>query len=412
MASLFLVLFGVSRLLLYGFRRGAERLPLPLKLALGQLSARPVLGALLMSVIGLSVFLVLATQFVKEDLVRPLAAQHGAGKRPNLFFIDVQPDQIEPLRDLLRQRSGHEPMASPMVRARLTAIAGKPVEDEPSGPEGPRRGQSLRTREQNLTWRARTSASETVTAGAFWPEGGPPRAELSLEEGFAREIGARLGDELAFDIQGTELKARVTSLRRVSWQSFQPNFFIVAHPSLLLDLPATWIAAAELDTPQARQSLQNGIARDMPNITVMDIAEVVARIGRVLDLVALVTRVLAALMLGSALLVLAASLLATRLGRARDLALLRTLGASHRTLLASLAWEFLLLGGTSALGAGLLAWILARAYSARVLELDVHPDPWTALLLIILAAALTAAVGLLGSLRALQAKPMAVLRGE
>ena len=138
----------------------------------------------------------------------------------------------------------------------------------------------------------------------------------------------------------------------------------------------------------------------------------VARVGRVLDLVAGVTRALAALMLVSALLVLAASLMAERLGRQRDLALLRALGAGHRTLLASLAWEFLLLGGSAALGSGLLAWTLAQAYSRRVLELEARPDPRAALLLVLLAAALTAAVGLLGSLRALQAKPMDVLRGE
>ena len=412
MALLFLLLFGVSRVLLLVFRRSAATLPLPLKLALGQLSARPVLGALLMSVIGLSVFLVLATQFVKEDLVRPLAAQRGAGLRPNLFLIDVQPDQIDALRTLLRARSGHEPMTSPMVRARLTAIAGRPVTEEAAGPEGPARGQSLRTREQNLTWRTRLSSSETLAAGAFWPEGGPARAEVSLEEGFARDIGARLGDTLTFDIQGTEVKGKVTSLRHVSWQSFQPNFFIVAHPSLLADLPATWIAAAELPSAAGRQALQNDVARDYPNLTVMDIAEVVARIARVLDLVALVTRVLAGLMLASALLVLAASLLAARLDRQRDLALLRTLGAGHPTLLASLAWEFLLLGGTSALGAGAMAWLLARAYSARVLELEVHPDPWAAVLLILAAAGLTAVVGLLGSYRALQSRPMEVLRGE
>jgi putative ABC transport system permease protein len=204
----------------------------------------------------------------------------------------------------------------------------------------------------------------------------------------------------------------VTSLRRVRWQSFQPNFFIVAHPGLLRGLPAVWIAAAQVDAPGARRALQNEVARGFPNVSALDVGEVVERIGRVLDRVALATRALSALMLSSALLVLAASLLATRLGRQRDLALLRTLGAGQRTLLASLAWEFLLLGGSAALGAGALAWFLARAYSTRVLQLEGRPDPWDAVLLTFLAAALTAAVGLGGSLRALRAKPMEVLRGE
>jgi len=410
MAALFGVLLAAFRLLLFLYRRGAATLPLPLKLALGQMGARPALGSLLMSVIGLSVFLVLATQFVKDDLVRPLASRKGDGKRANLFFVDVQRDQVEAMRSLARSASGFEPMDAPMVRARLTGIAGHPVED------GGGEARSMQRREQNLTWRSRLRESETVTKGAFWPDdtlpGAAPRNELSLEEGFARQIGAKLGDELVFDVAGTEVRGRVTSLRHVVWQSFQINFFIVVHPSLLRGAPAVWIMAAEVDGAPARAALQNEAARRFPNISTIDVGEIVERVGKVLDLVGLVTRALSGLMLASALLVLAASLLAGRLGRQRDLALLRTLGASHGTLLASLAWEFLILGGSAAVSAGLLAWWLARAYSSRVLQLDVAPDPRTALPLVLLAAALTAAVGLAGSYRALQAKPMDVLRGD
>lgn len=412
MAILVAFLVGLSRLLLWIYRRSAERLPLPLKLALGQLGARPALGALLMAVMGLAVFLVLTTQFVKDDLVAPLAAQRGDGRRPNLFLIDLQPEQIVQVRALLRERSGREPMAAPMVRARLTEVAGKTVEEERLQGEREEPGQGLRTREQNLTWRERLSDSEAVVKGRFWTDPAGDRAEISLEEGFARSVGAKLGDELRFDVQGRELAGKVTSLRKVLWQSFQPNFFIVMHPSVLRGAPAVWIAAAELDDARARTALQSELARRFPNVGVVDVGEVVQRIGRVLDLVALVTRSLAALMLVSALLVLGASLLAGRLGRARDLALLRTLGAGPATLLASLAWEFLLLGGSAAFGATALAWVLARAYSTRILELPANPSPRVALSLLALSALLTAAVGLLGSWHALRARPMEVLRAE
>jgi putative ABC transport system permease protein len=256
------------------------------------------------------------------------------------------------------------------------------------------------------------SDSERVVQGRYWPAEGPPRAECSLEEGFAKSLGLKVGDPLAFDVQGVELHTTVTSLRSVQWQSFQPNFFIVLHPSLLEGAPAVWIVAAEVETPALRTALQTEANQRFPTITAVDVGEVVARIGRVLDLVALVTRALAGIMLASALLVLAATLLAGRLGRQRDLALLRTLGAPHRTLLASLAWEFLLLGGSAAAGAGLLAWTLARAYTTKVLELPAHPSPLAAVLLLLLAAALSGAVGLLGSLRSLSVKPMEVLRAE
>jgi len=418
MALLFLVLFGLFRLVLFIYRKSAATLPLPLKLALGQMGARPALGALLMSVIGLAVYLVLSTQFLKEDLVRPLANRRGDGRRANLFFLDVQKDQLEPMEAMARARRA-EPMSSPMVRGRLLAIAGAPVSTAEDAPrdlaKGTSRGAEARSwqrREQNLTWRERLGDAETVTAGRFWPQDGQPRAEFSLEEGFAKQIGAKLGDELVFDVLGTEVKGRVTSLRHVVWQSFRINFFIVAHPSLLEGVPAVWILAAEVDGAGSRAAFQNETARRFPNISTVDVGEMVERVGRVLDLVALVTRALAGLMLASALLVLTASLLAGRLERQRDLALLRTLGAGHRTLLASLAWEFLILGGSAALASGVLAWWLARIYSVRVLQLEGSPSPATAAALVLAAAVLTAAVGLLGSYRALQAKPMDVLRGD
>jgi putative ABC transport system permease protein len=216
---------------------------------------------------------------------------------------------------------------------------------------------------------------------------------------------------LTFDVQGTEVKGRVTSLRKVMWQSFQPNFFIVLHPSLLKGAPAVHLLAAEAD-PSAKGRVQMAMARDFPNVTIIDVTDVVVKVSRVLDIIALITRALAALMLTSALLVLMASLIAGRLGRQRDLAMLRTIGASHGTLLRSLAWEFLLLGGSSALLATTLAWILARLYTSRVLELPAHPSVAMGLFMLGASALLTLVVGVAGSLRVLNAKPMDVLRGE
>jgi putative ABC transport system permease protein len=183
------------------------------------------------------------------------------------------------------------------------------------------------------------------------------------------------------------------------------------HPSVLAGAPAVHLLATEAD-PVAKGRVQVAMARDFPNITIIDVTEVVAKVGRVLDIIALITRALAALMLASALLVLMASLIAGRIKRQRDLAMLRTIGASHGTLLRSLAWEFLLLGGSSAVLATALAWGLARLYTSRVLELPTHPGIGLGLLLMGASALLTLVVGVAGSLRVLNAKPMDVLRGE
>jgi putative ABC transport system permease protein len=415
MGLLFLLLYGAARLLLWVYRRGANRMPLALRLAFGQLSARRGLTALMMAVMGLAVFLTSASQFIKDDIVAPIAAQRGAGNRPNLFFLDVQTAQWEQVAARLRTETGRAPMEAPIVRARLAAMGGVPVKDNHAhhaeeGSDG-QRSEGFRNREQNLTWRDRPGPSEVIVAGRFWAPGLASLDEISLEQGFADSMGAKLGDELTFDITGTEVKGRVTSLRKVMWQSFQPNFFIVLHPSLLKGAPAVHLLAAEAD-PAAKGRVQATMARDFPNITIIDVTDVMVKVGRVLDIIALITRALATLMLASALLVLIASLIAGRLGRARDLAMLRTIGASHGTLLRSLAWEFLLLGGSSAALATTLAWILARIYTSRVLDLPTHPSIAMGLLLLGASALLTLAVGLAGSLRVLRAKPMEVLRGE
>jgi len=420
LAGLFLALYGTARLLLWGFRRVSPRTPLALRLGLGQLGARPNLTGLLMAVMGLAVFLTLSAQLVKDDVVGPIAAQAAAAEKPNLFLMDVQPAQRAAVVGLLAAETGRPVLEAPIVRARLVSVAGRPVVDRRNAERnrdrdradpGEDRGQAFRTREQNLTFRERLGSSEAIVAGRFWEPGRAADDGISVEEGFAESIGAKLGDALVFDLLGQELKGRVTSLRKVRWQSFQPNFFLVLHPSLLKDAPALHLVAGEADGA-ARARIQSALAKGFPNVTPIDVSEILGKVTRILDTVAMVTRVLAGLMVLSALLVLAASLLAGRLGRARDLALLRTLGATDAVLLRSLGWEFVLLGGTSALVSAVLAWNLAKLYVVRVLELDSSPSPLAALLLLGLAAALTAAVGLAGSVQALRRKPLEVLRGE
>ncbi|HJW08720.1 MAG TPA: FtsX-like permease family protein [Holophagaceae bacterium] len=420
LALLFALLFGASRLLIRLFRLGAERLPLGLRLALGQFGARPALTALAMSVMGLSLFLLLAAQFIQRDLVAPILQQRS-GDRPNLFLIDVQADQVSLVRGLAQAHGTKGIQEAPIVRARLSAINGVAVVDHAEQAADMRsdgrgeergRGEQMRTREQNLSWRDALGPSEAVAAGSFWPVSGGPRAEFSLEEGFAKSIGAKLGDELAFDVQGLGVKGRVTSLRKVRWQSMAPNFFILAHPSLLAGAPAQHLLA--LDTPgdADRAALQAALNRQAPNVSVIDITDIAARVDRVLALVALVARALAALMLGSSLAVLLASLLSGRLGRARDLALLRTLGAGEALLLRSLAWEFGLVGGLSALIAAALAAFGSSLYARFVLELPAESSWGLGAALLAFASAATLALGFAASWRALRAEPLAVLRGE
>ncbi len=247
LALLFALFMGATRLLLWLYGRFAVRMPLPLKLSFAQLGARPGLTSLMMAVMGLAIFLILATSFIKDDLVGPILKLRGADNRPNLFFIDAQPDQSGALQSQLKGLSGRNPLVAPLVRARLKAINGQTVHEAPvaEGNEDQARRDGFRTREQNLTYRAVLEEGETLAAGRLGEDPQSPHAEISLEESLAQSIQAKLGDELSFDVQGQEVSGKVTSLRKAVWQTLRPNFFIVLHPSMLVGAPRLDLVALE-----------------------------------------------------------------------------------------------------------------------------------------------------------------------
>ncbi|MBL0209297.1 MAG: hypothetical protein IPQ13_00020 [Holophagaceae bacterium] len=225
---------------------------------------------------GLAIFLTLATSFIKDDLVGPILKQRGAGNRPNLFHrCPAGPERglANPAPSAFPDAS---PLVAPLVRARLKAINGRPVRGARGG--GRQRGANpprglphpeSRTSPTARCWR-KAKPSSPGASGAI---PGRPSRKISLEEFFAQSIQARLGDELAFDVQGQEIRGKVTSLRKVVWQTMRPNFFIVLHPSLLsgaprLDLVALEAESGETPAPASRRRWR----RPSLNITVIDIS--------------------------------------------------------------------------------------------------------------------------------------------
>jgi putative ABC transport system permease protein len=88
-------------------------------------------------------------------------------------------------------------------------------------------------------------ADNKLVEGAFW-EAGTTQKEFSVEEGIAKSLNIKLGDALTFDVAGSQFTAKVTSLRKVDWDSFKPNFFVIGSPPLLRDYPASWITSFHL----------------------------------------------------------------------------------------------------------------------------------------------------------------------
>jgi putative ABC transport system permease protein len=293
----------------------------------------------------------------------------------------------------------------PLLRGRLTAIGGRPVESLHFADP---RGERFATREQNFTWSAEPDTGNRIVAGRWWgpAEYGEPLVSVSSE--FMRWLGLRLGESLTFDIAGSTLTVRIASVRKVQWDSFKPNFFLVFAPGLLEKQAGTYLTSAYLTPRQARSLSQ--VARRFPSVSIFDIDELLRDVRTMLDKAILAVQSVFVFALGAGLTVLLAAVQASREQRRYESAVLRTLGASRATVTQGVLAEFAALGALSGLiaaaGANVAAWYLTR----QVLNLPYTFDGTACLIGIAGSTLLVALGGWLATRPVLNQPPLAALR--
>jgi putative ABC transport system permease protein len=376
---------------------------------LGRAGFRP--GAALVA-IGLAALVIGSMAVHQASLQRELDPSQREGV-PSLFALDLQTDQRDDFAALVRSAAGAEPLLAPVVHGRFRGLnglaPGSAGAKDRLDARASERGEWYRNREQNLSWRDQLGGDETIVAGR-WIHDDAEHPEASLEKGFADSIGAKVGDRIAFDVQGVTVDAEVTSLRTVRWRGMKLNFFIYLSPSALREAPQTWVAIVPMLPPDARSRLQNEVTARFANVTVIDIADAATRIRDIVDRIAVAIEVMGAFSLAAGLVVLVGIGLSTARERQLDAALIAVLGGRRRTLIASLAVEFGALGLLGALlGLGLA---IGFAFVQVQLMLDVPVAlPWPRLAAIALAiTALSAAAGVVACRRALTASPLTALR--
>ncbi len=326
---------------------------------------------------------------------------------PNYFFVNIPPQSRGALLAYLHARGARTTRVLPMMRGRLTAIDGRPVEKMRFAN---RRGQHFADREQNLTWSATLGAGNRVVAGSWWTPAdyGQPLVSISTE--FERWLGLRLGDRLTFDIAGQPFTVRVASIRKVKWDSFRPNFFIVFAPGLLDKLAGTYLTSAYL-APGAAESLA-GLARRFPSVSIFDIDDLLADVRSVLDKAVLAVQSVFAFTLLAGLTVLLAAVQSSREERRYESAVLRTLGASRRTVLQGVLAEFAVLGLLSGLIAAAGASVAAYFLTTRILDLPYVFSPWACVVGILGGGIAVMASGWLATRSVVRQPPLATLRAD
>lgn len=392
------------RLLLWPLTALARRLSAGPRLGLLNLRRRGWETTLQAMALSLGLLALLLLTLVRGDLFESWRAQAPPGS-PNLFLINIQPWQVETLEAHLHARGLDDFTLYPMVRGRLTSIAGRTV--DPAAFEDDR-ARRLTEREFNLSALEAPPAHNEIIAGHWWRPG--DTGVFSVEAGLARTLGIALGDELRFDVGGLPFTGRVTSLRRLEWDSFRVNFFVIAPADMLADVPRSYITSLHL--PASRRALLGELVATFPNVTAIDVEQVMAELRTLMDRVAAAVQVIFLFSLAVGVLVLLAALHTRRDERAREISLWRALGASRPVVARALVSEFaalgLLAGAVAAGAASLLAWVLAQ----RVFELAHVPNPWVWVAGLGGGLALVLGAGLLASRELLRAPPLRGLNRE
>ncbi|TMH20906.1 MAG: FtsX-like permease family protein [Betaproteobacteria bacterium] len=372
---------------------------------LANLRRRPLGSSLQISALALGVMALLLLTLVRGDLMRNWRASLPPDA-PNAFLINVLPDQVDGVGAVLKRELNVDAALRPMVRGRLVAINDVPFDTRRLADERARR---LGEREFNLSWTDVLPRGNRVVAGQWWkPDATGAAAGASLEDGIAETLGIKLGDTLTYDIVGTRVSAKVTSLRKVDWDSFRVNFFALFAPGVLEPLPKTYVAGVRADTGNA--AWLTALVREYPNVLVIDVGEILRQVQSIMDQVARAIEFVFLFTLAGGVLVLEAAIAATQDERRYDVAVLRTLGASERQLSAAQVAEFLALGALAGLLAAAGATAIGYVLADRVFQIPFGWNPALWLIGVVGAAPCIALAGWLGTRSTLRQPPLAVLR--
>jgi putative ABC transport system permease protein len=400
MAGCALVTWGLMRV----FAWTSDRAGFAWRFGLANLRRRPLATITQVVALGVGIMALVLLTLVRGDLLASWKKSLPPDA-PNRFLVNIQPDQLDAVRTFFRASGLQPPELYPMIRGRLISLNGRPLSSADFADD---RAKRLIDREFNLSSAERMQPDNVIVAGHWWSEADRGRPLFSVEEGIAQTLGIKMGDRLGYEIAGSQLSGVVTSLRKVEWDSFRVNFFVVAPPGVLDSYPASYVTSFHL--APARSALMDQLVKRFPNFLVIDVAAVLSQVQRIMEQVVKAVEFVFLFGLLAGLVVLFAAISATHDERVFDAAIMRTVGATGRQMLSAHASEFAAIGALAgvlaAIGASLLGWVLAT----RVLTVPYQVSPWVWLVGLIGGTGGVLIAGLLGTRRVLRTPPMQIFR--
>jgi putative ABC transport system permease protein len=406
------ITFLVLRLMSNLVMDGVKRLPRPrmtmLRLALANIS-RP--GAITPSVIlslGLGLALLVTVVEIDANLRRQLAGELPE-RAPDFFFIDIPSAEADRFETFMRDKAPQGRFERvPMLRGRIISVNGVRAEDIKAATDA----EWVLESDRGITYADEVPPNSRLVEGEWWPRGydGPPL--VSFDKKLADGIGLKLGDQIVVNVLGRSVTVRLANTRSLDWQSLGINFIMVFSPNTFRGAPHTQLAtlSEETHTPQRDAEIVKAVAANFPTVTAVRVRDAIEAVGGMVTNLVLAIRGASAVTLLAAMLVLGGALAAGQHARVYDAVILRTLGATRARLIGAYALEYLLVGLAAAVfgvAAGSLAgWFVVT----RLMQLDYVWQATGPLAVVAIALVVTVAMGLMGTIGALNQKPAPVLR--
>lgn len=404
LAVLVLASVAVRRLARWLARSRALHGHIALRLALGAIGGPREEAASVILSLGLGLAVLAAVGQIDGNL-RAAIQTDLPERAPSYYFVDIQPDQVQGFLTRLQNDPGVSRVeTAPMLRGIITQINGKPAQAV-AGAHWVLKG------DRGVTMSDAPPDNAKVTAGQWWPAGydGPPQISFAAKEG--AEMGLKLGDTMTVNILGRDITGTITSFRDVNFQTAGIGFILSIDPAALAGAPHTDIATVYC-RPEAEAAILRDLANAYPNITAIRVRDAVAQVSQALSAIASATAWAAAATLLTGFIVLIGAAAAGERARLYEAAVLKTLGATRGTILASFALRAAILGaaaGLVAIGAGGLAgWAVMRF----VMQAPYRFEAVSALAIVAGGIAATLLAGLLFALRPLAARPAQILRAQ
>lgn len=318
-------------------------------------------------VFAIAIMLLFTLTIVRTSLIEEWKVQVPENA-PNHFLVNIAPEDLPQVKQLMSQQGVREEPLYPMVRGRLTHINdAEPTEAMRDQANGLRR-------ELNLTWSDQLAADNKILEGQWWDSWQRSDAQLpgvSVEIETATSMGLKIGDHLRFSIGGLILDAEVASFRSLDWRSMRPNFFFIFEPNVLATYSPTYITSIYL--PSEQKSFINQLLRAHPTILVIELDRIIEQIRTIIDQVSDGVQLVLWLTLMGGCLVLFAAVMSSIDDRKQEAGLLRALGSGRKLILGSVFTEFAVIGFLSGFIAIVGTEILLFSLQTFVLETPIQP---------------------------------------